>query len=139
MSLLDHHEPQSWAFYYYGDDESGDPLFSFWMNVNETTGVCIYERNNGAGKWLSTDHDEEEYAAIAPTDELKAALRAAVDPDSEGVKTDRVEYLPSYERFFFQVVHGTIEQKHKAPEELMAFLEEVCGRALEIAEVEKDG
>lgn len=132
MSLLDHHEPQSWRFYYYGDDEEGDPLFSFWMTVDDTTGVCIYERNNGAGKWLSTDHDEEEYAALEPTAELKDVLRAAVDPDGQGVDVSRVESLPNYEQYFFQVVHGTIEQKHKAPEELMAFLEAICGTELRI-------
>lgn len=132
MSLLDNHEPQSWAFYYYGDDEDGDPLFSFWMNIDKTTGVCIYERNSGAGKWLSTDHNEEEYAAIAPTDELKEVLQAAVDPDSDGVDAERVGSLPNYEQYFFQVVHGTIEQKHKAPAELMAFLEAICGRPLRI-------
>jgi hypothetical protein len=132
VSILDHHDPQSWRFYYYGDDDNGDPLFSFWMTVDDTTGVCIYERNSGAGKWLSTDHDEEEYAAMRPTEELKDVLRAAVGPDSKGVDTSRVESLPNYEQYFFQVIHGTIEQKHKAPEELLAFLEEICGTELRI-------
>jgi len=129
MSLLDHYDPDGWRFYHYGSDADGEPLFSFWMDVDDDTGVCIYERNAGAGKWLSTDHSDDEYAGVEPSDDLKAVLRDLV---GEGVDGDRVESLVDYERYFVQVVHGTIEQKGDAPPELLAFLEAITDTGLKI-------
>lgn len=133
MSLLDHHEPESWRFYRYGEDDDGEPLFSFWMNIDDSTGVCIYERNQGAGKWLSTHHGDEEYAGETPSDLLKEVIRGAIGEDTRGVPAERMHDLPDYERYFFQVIHGTIEQKGKAPDELLRFIEHVVGNEVRIA------
>lgn len=124
--LLQYHEPESWRFYRYGEDENGDPLFSFWMNINDSTGVCIFERNQGAGKWLGTHHDEEEYQGEPPSEELKSVLRDAIGTEGS-VSGERVHALPDYEQYFFRVVHSTIEQKGKAPDELLAFLSQLAG------------
>lgn len=136
MSLLEYHDPESWRFYRYGTDADGEPLFSFWMNINENTGVCLYERNQGAGKWLSTHHDDEEYEGEPPSDELKDILREAVGTGGS-IDGERVQDLPDYERYFFQVVHGTIEQKGRAPKELMLFLSEIAGTNLKIVSEEE--
>jgi hypothetical protein len=129
MSLLDHHEPESWRFYRYGEDDEGEPLFSFWMNINDSTGVCIYDRSSGM--WLSTHHDDEEYQGQPPSDELKAVLRDVMGTGGF-VDADRVHALPDHERYFFQSVHGTIEQKGKAPDELLAFLSQLAGTEVRI-------
>jgi len=131
MSILDEYEPESWRFYRYGTDEDGEPLFSFWMNIGPNTGVCIYDRNGGVGKWLSTHHDDEEYSGQPPSDELKAVIRAAIG-DGHGVESGRIESLPAHERYFFQVIHGTIEQKGKAPQELLRFIEHVVGHEVRL-------
>lgn len=131
MGLLAHHDPVGWRFYRYGEDDNGDPLFSFWMNVDDNTGVCIYERNAGAGKWLSTHHDDEEYSGLEPSDELEELL-AEICGTGGSVDGSRVEALPDHESYFFRVVHGTIEQKGRAPEELMAYLMDVTGTELTI-------
>lgn len=133
MSILEYHEPQSWRFYVYGEDDAGDPLFSFWVNLSDDTGVCLYERNQGAGKWLSTHHSDDEYQGVPPSDELKDILADIVGTGG-GVDADRVHALPDHERYFFQVVHGTIEQKNYAPPELMEFLIEVAGTELRLAD-----
>lgn len=132
--LLEQHDPISWRFYTYGLDEHGDPLFSFWMNIAPNTGVCIYDRNAGAGKWLSTRHSDDDYEGQPPSDELKAVLRDIVGAGGS-VDGDRVQSLPDHEEYFFRVVHGTIDQKGKAPNELMAFLMEVAGTELELVEL----
>jgi hypothetical protein len=131
--LLQYHDPHSWAFYVYGEDDDGDPLFGFWMNIDETTGFCAYERNGGHGKWLGTEHQPEEYAAEAPTDELRECIRDAV-VDDRGVDIEKVLALPAHETYFFQVVHGTIEQKHRASPALEAFIEECVGNEVSIRE-----
>jgi len=128
MSLLDHHDPESWRFYHYGSDDDDEPLFSFWLNIDDDTGVCIYERNAGAGKWLSTDHSDDEYTGVEPSDELRAVLGDLLDG---GIDADRLESLVDYERYFVQVVHGTINDRGHAPPELVAFLEDVAGSELE--------
>lgn len=132
MSLLDHHEPESWRFYRYGADDEGEPLFSFWMNIGPNTGVCLYERNQGHGKWLSTAHDEEEYSGEPPSEELKQCIRDSIG-DGPGVRREDVLDLPDYEEYFFRSVHGTIEQKGKAPEELLRFIQHVVGNEVRIA------
>lgn len=132
MGLLDNHEPESWRFYVYGADEDGDPLFSFWMNIGSNTGVCIYERNQGAGKWLSTAHSDEEYQGRPPSDDLNDVLRDLTDPDGDGVSAERVDALPDHERYFVQVVHGTITQKDKASEELLRFLGDLLGTEVRV-------
>lgn len=131
MSLLDHHDPVGWRFYVYGEDDNGEPLFSFWMDVDDDTGVCIFERNQGAGKWLGTHHDDEDYSGLDPSDELEGVLR---DICGSGGSVDgaRVEALPDHESYFFRIVHGTIEQKGRAPEELMAYLMDLTGTELTI-------
>lgn len=133
MSLLDYHEPESWRFYRYGTDDEGEPLFSFWMNIGPNTGVCLYERNQGAGKWLSTQHDDEDYDGEPPSDELKDILAEIVGTGGS-VEGERIHALPDHERYFFQVVHGTIEQKGRAPDELMLFLSQLAGTDLKIVE-----
>jgi len=132
MSLLDHNEPESWRFYRYGEDDDGEPLFSFWMNIDDSTGVCIYERNQGAGKWLSTHHDDEEYTGEPPSDLLKGVIRGAIGKDTRGAPAERMHDLPDYERYFFQAIHGTIEQKGKAPDELLRFIEHAVGNEVRI-------
>lgn len=131
MSILEHHEPASWRFYRYGEDADGEPLFSFWMNLDDNTGVCLYERNRGAGKWLSTHHDDEEYEGQPPSEELKRVLRDVMGTGGS-VDAGRVHALDDYERYFFQVVHGTIEQKGSAPDELFVFLSEIAGTEVRI-------
>ena len=132
MSLLDHHEPESWRFYRYGEDDEGEPLFSFWMNIGPNTGVCLYERNQGHGKWLSTAHDEEEYSGDPPSEELKQCIRDSIG-DGPGVRREDILSLPDHEEYFFRSVHGTIEQKGKAPEELLRFIQHVVGNEVRIA------
>lgn len=131
MSILDHHDAVSWRFYTYGEDDNGHPLFSFWMNVGQETGVCIYDRNGGAGMWLSTDHADDEYTGRPPSEGFKDVLRDIVGTGSS-IEAERVEQLPDHEAYFFRVIHGTIEQKGKAPDELMAFLMEVADTELRI-------
>ena len=133
MSLLDHHEPESWRFYRYGTDDDGKPLFSFWMNIGPNTGVCIYERNQGAGKWLSTGHEDDEYTGEPPSDLLKEIIRGAIGQDSRGAPAERLDDLPDYEQYFFRSVHGTVEQKGKAPDELLRFIEHCVGTEVHIA------
>lgn len=129
--ILSEHDPVSWRFYVYGKDDAGDPLFSFWMDLDDDIGVCIYERNQGAGKWLSTRHDDEEYQGRPPSDELLDVLEDLVIGD--GVEGWRVTDLPNHERYFVQIVHGTIEQKGRAPPELLEFLSQVCGTEVRLA------
>jgi hypothetical protein len=131
--ILRNHSVESWRFYVYGEDDEGEPLFSFWMNTGPNTGVCIYERNQGAGKWLSTVHDDEEYTGKPPSDLLKEVIRGAIGQDTRGVPAERMHDLPDHERYFFQVIHGTIEQKGKAPDELLRFIEHVVGNEVRIA------
>ena len=131
MSLLDHYDPDGWRFYHYGTDDDGEPLFSFWMDVDDDTGVCIYERNAGAGKWLSTDHSDDEYAGVEPSDGLKEILCEVVGPDGY-VDSERVEALVEYEAYFFRIVYGTVEQKQNVPPELLAFLEDITDSTLRI-------
>lgn len=130
MSLLDHHEPESWRFYVYGSDDAGEPLFSFWMNIGPNTGVCLYERNGGEGKWLSTHHDDEEYQGQPPSEDLKEVLRDLIRDE---VAAERVHDLPDHERYFVQSVHGTLAEKGKIPDELLRFLEQLTGSTLRIA------
>ena len=131
--LLQHHEPESWRFYRYGEDDEGEPLFSFWMNLTDSTGVCIYSRNEGAGKWLSTSHDDEEYSGEPPSGLLKEAIRSAVRPDVTPPSRERLEDLPDHERYFFRAIQGTIDQKGKAPDELLRFVEHVVGSEVRLA------
>jgi hypothetical protein len=130
--LLQYHDPESWRFYVYGEDEDGEPLFSFWMNITDNTGVCIYERNEGDGMWLSTDHDYEEYSGQPPTDDFKQVIRDAIG-DGPGVRREVVQTLPDHEEYFLRVILGTIEQKGKAPPELLRFIEHVVGSEVRIA------
>lgn len=129
--LLQYHEPESWRFYRYGEDEDGDPLFSFWMNIDDDTGVCIYERNNGVGKWLSTEHAPEEYTGQPPSDELKQVIRDAIG-DGPGVRPGAVKALPDHEEYFFRAVQGTIEQKGKCAAEILRFIEDVVGNEVRL-------
>jgi len=69
----------------------------------------------------------EGYYGRPPSEGLKSTLRDIVQPRDGGVDTDRVHELPDHERYFFQVVHGTIEQKGTAPEELLRFLSQIAG------------
>jgi len=133
MSILDYVEPESWRFYYYGDDDRGQPLFSFWMNVDERTGVCIYERNGGHGKWLSTSHEPEEYSGQPPSDELEAILQEMVTSE-RGVRSDRLDDLEAYEQYFVKIVDGTVEEKGKVAPEIIAYLEEVVGGPITVDE-----
>jgi hypothetical protein len=132
QGLLQFHEPESWRFYVYGEDDEGDPLFSFWMNLTDNTGVCIYDRSGGTGKWLSTAHDDEEYTGQPPTADLKAAIRDSIG-DGPGVRTEDIQALADHEAYFFRVMHGTIEQKGRAPDELLSFIEHVIGNEVRLA------
>lgn len=131
--ILQWHDPVSWRFYVYGEDEDDDPLFSFWMNLNDDTGVCLYERNDGAGKWLGTSHDSDEYQGLEPTEGLKDCLADAVAND-EGVRGEDVEALPDYEAYFFRLVHGTAEEKRRLPPSIVKFLEECVGTEVTVVE-----
>lgn len=130
--LLQHHEPESWRFYRYGEDQDGDPLFSFWMNIDDGTGVCIYERNDGNGKWLTTEHAPEEYDGMPPSEDLKQVIRNSIG-DGPGIKQEDVTALADHEEYFFRVVHGTIEEKGYAPPELLRFIEHVVGNEVTLA------
>lgn len=99
---------REFVFYVY-DDDPDDPRFGFWLEFDDRTGMSLYERTpEGAGMWLKpsagSDHD-----ATTPTDELEAIVAELVNTD--GVPAKRVDDLPSHERFFVGVIHGTIEQK----------------------------
>lgn len=130
--LLGHHEPESWRFYVYGEDDDGEPLFSFWMNIGPNTGVCIYERNQGHGKWLSTAHDDDEYSGQPPSEGLKECIRDMVASE-RGVSMDRMRALDAHERYFLRSVHGTVEQKGHAPDELLRFIEHCVGGEVRLA------
>jgi len=125
MSILDHYQPESWRFYRYGEDENGDPLFSFWMHFGGNFGVCVYDRNDGAGKWLSTEYDPDEYDDLEPTDELKQVIADALT--DRGVAREDVQALPDHEEYFFRLIHGTIDQKDMLPDEVVAFVEDAVG------------
>jgi len=73
--------------------------------------MSLYERPpDGAGMWLKpsegSDHD-----AVEPTDELKDVVANLMDSD---VSAERVHRLDPHERYFVQVLHGTIEQNAEA-------------------------
>ena len=97
---------REFVFYIYEDDEV-DPRFSFWLETSDGNGMSLYERPpDGAGMWLKpsagSDHD-----SVAPTDELKAVVAKLLDSD---VSADAVHSLPPHERYFVQVIHGTINE-----------------------------
>lgn len=129
--LLQYHDPIGWRFYSYGEDDAGEPLFSFWMNISDDTGVCIYDRNDGHGKWLGTSHRPNEYDGQPPSSELKTCIRDAIG-DGPGVKRELVEALPGHEEYFFRIVHGTIEEKKRLPPGVMRFIEECVGNEVHI-------
>jgi hypothetical protein len=125
-SILSHHIPAGWRFYVYGEDDAGDPLFSFWMETASGHVVCLYERNEGHGHWLSTTDDDEDYEYERPSEELEALL-GEVAGTGGAVDGARVESLPDHESYFFRLVHGTIEQRGRAPNELLAYIGECAG------------
>lgn len=130
--ILRHHEPESWRFYTYGYDDAGDPLFSVWMNIGPNTGICIYDRNEGHGKWLSTELTDEEYSGQPPSEDLKQVIRDAIG-DGKGVRAEDVEDLPDHEEYFFRTIHGTIEEKGCAAPELLRFIEHIVGSEVHLA------
>lgn len=129
--LLQYHDPVGWRFYRYGEDADGEPLFSFWMNISIDTGVCVYERNAGEGKWLGTSHEPDEYEGEPPSSELKACICDAIG-DGIGVEAEAVEALPDHEEYFFRIVHGTLEEKKRLPPGVMRFIEECVGNGVHI-------
>ncbi|ELZ96621.1 hypothetical protein [Haloferax sulfurifontis] len=126
MTILDYAKPVAWRFYSYGTDGGGDPLFSFWAVLDEDTQVCIYDRNGGHGMWLSTDNEDGDHAGETPSDEFEEVLYDVLGTGGS-VAAERLEPLPAYERYFFRVIHGTVEQTGSAPAELEAYLSHVAG------------
>jgi hypothetical protein len=91
-------------FFVYEDGE--DPRFSFWMQL-ESEGMCLYDRPpEGAGMWLSPDR-ESDYEAVTPTEELREIVAAML---GDGFEAERLDGLPDHERYFVQVLHGTVEE-----------------------------
>lgn len=98
------------VFYLYDEDDE-DPRFSFWVETSDGSGMSLYERPpDGDGMWLKpsegSDHD-----AVEPTSGLKTIVAELMGND---VDADRVHDLPPHERYFVQVIHGTIEQNPDA-------------------------
>lgn len=103
-----------YVFYIY-DDDPEDPRFSFWIETSEAGGMSLYERPpDGEGKWLKPSKGSD-YGAVEPTDELRKYVAKFVAGD--GVPAEDVHDLPAHERHFFQVIHGTIDEKpHAVPD-----------------------
>lgn len=99
------------VFYLYEQD-ADDPRFSFWIETSDAGGMSLYERPpDGAGMWLKpsegSDHD-----AVEPSAELKRVIAEFIGGD--GVPVERVDELPVHEKYFVQVLHGTIEDNPDA-------------------------
>ena len=118
MSEIDH----EFVFYLYEQDED-DPRFSFWLETSDGSGMLLYERPpDGHGMWLKpsegSDHD-----AVEPSDELKEIIAELMGND---VDADRVHGLEPHERYFVQVVHGTVEQNPDAiPDPVWGWMHDV--------------
>lgn len=98
------------VFYLYDEDEE-DPRFSFWLETTDGSGMSLYERPpDGHGMWLKpsqgSDHD-----AVEPTDELKEIVAALLEDE---IPVERLFDLPAHERYFVQLIHGTIDENPDA-------------------------
>jgi len=111
------------VFYLYDEDED-DPRFSFWIETSDGSGMSLYERPpDGHGMWLKpsegSDHD-----AVEPTDDLKAVIAELLAGD---VSADRVHDLEPHERYFVQVIHGTVDQNPDAiPEPVWGWMHDAA-------------
>ena len=128
-------EPTGWRFYRYGRDEGGNPMFSFWMDVDRDTGICLYERGGKQGRWLDTHHSSDDYAPIRPSDDLRKVLRQLLVSE-EGVEAERVESLADHESYFARIIVGTLEDGKDLPDGVWAFLEDVAGTSLVVTDAE---
>jgi len=95
------------VFYTYNDD-GDDPRFSFWIETSDGSGMSLYERPpDGHGMWLKpsegSDHD-----AVDPTPQLKEVVAELVNDN--GVPAGKIHDLPAHERYFVQVIHGTVNE-----------------------------
>ena len=94
-----------YAFYIYEDDPE-DPRFSFWMHVEDGNGLSLYERPpEGHGMWLKVE-EGSDHERVEPSDSLKGVIADLLD---DGVEGGEILDLPPHERYFVQVIHGTVE------------------------------
>jgi len=99
-----------YVFYTYNDSDD-DPRFSFWMLMGGH-GMSLYERPpDGQGMWLKPNIDSD-YDPTEPTDALGDIAADLVG--QREVSLERVEELPTHERHFVKVIHGTIDKNPDA-------------------------
>lgn len=128
MTTTDDTLGHEFVFYLYDTEDPDDPRFSFWIETTDAEGMSLYERPpDGHGMWLKpsegSDHD-----AVAPSDDLQRVVAGLLD--DEGVPAGRIHDLPSHERYFVQVLHGTIEQNADAiPSPVWGWIHE-CSEAV---------
>src|SRR6056297_747518 len=100
------------VFYIYDDNDPEDPRFSFWLETSDGEGMSLYERlPDGKGMWLKPS-EGSDYGAVEPTAELKAVVAVLVG--GESLPVERVVALPPHERYFVQVIHGTVDENPDA-------------------------
>jgi hypothetical protein len=97
-------------FEFFVYEDGADPRFSFWMQL-DTEGMCLYDRPpEGAGMWLNPDR-ESDYEPVTPSEDLRKIVAAML---GEGFEAERLDDLPSHEKYFVQVLHGTVEENADA-------------------------
>lgn len=98
------------VFYVY-DDDPDDPRFGFWLETEDGEGMSLYERlPDGDGMWLKPSKGSD-YGAVEPSADLKSAIEGLL---GDGVSVDAINDLPAHERYFVQVIHGTIDENPDA-------------------------
>ncbi|MFW6039656.1 MAG: hypothetical protein ACOC9N_01100 [Gemmatimonadota bacterium] len=118
------------VFYVY-DDDPDDPRFGFWLETADGEGMSLYERQpDGDGMWLKPSQGSD-YGAVKPSADLKRTIAELL---GDGVSITTVRKLPPHERYFVQVIHGTIEEKPDAiPDPVWYWMNET---AAEVAHAE---
>jgi len=113
------------VFYIYDDADPDDPRFSFWLETSDGNGMSLYERlPDGKGMWLKPS-EGSDYGAVEPTTMLKRVVADLIN--DEQVSTQWLTQLPPHERYFVQVIHGTVDENPKAiPEPVWVWMHDAA-------------
>jgi len=113
------------VFYIYSDEDPEDPRFSFWLETSDGEGMSLYERlPDGKGMWLKPS-EGSDYGAVEPTADLKAVIADLIN--GESLPVERVVELPPHERYFVQVIHGTVDENPDAiPEPVWGWMHDTA-------------
>lgn len=115
-----------YTFYVYEQDED-DPRFSFWLEMADAGGMALYDRPpEGAGMWLCPEQ-KTDYESTAPSTAFEDVIGELA---AGGIDADRLDDLAAHERYFVQVLHGTIaENPDGIPEPVWVYIDECRRRA----------